>query len=88
MIKKSIKDPWNNVSQAKNTKCESTFPPPSSSQLTNPHDAVVSFNPDFWASRVNMPDPRAAFLQEGKDDAGVLARAKARKLSKEDTVAH
>lgn len=68
--------------------CVLTYPLPRPPQLTNDSSAVMSFNQDFWASRVNLPDPRAAFLQESKDDAGALARAKARKVSKEDTVAH
>ncbi|KAK4051557.1 hypothetical protein OIV83_002697 [Microbotryomycetes sp. JL201] len=54
---------------------------------------LFSYQPDFWAGRANMPDPRAMFKQDGANDQAAVERAKAIKdaklrAAKDDLAAH
>lgn len=43
---------------------------------------VFSWNPDFWAGRKDLPDPRAAFLGENGSVSDAVKVAKAKAISK------
>lgn len=65
--------------------CSEWPPPTSEADRVIPcptNDTVFSYNPDFWSSRANIPDPRALFKEEGASGEAAVARARAIKEAK------